>query len=85
MSVQAPASNPSTTVKYSIEQCAWCSGTGHKCRVCDGNGLVLVRMPVLKCARCVGTGIEQNRSMSSSRVCMICAGSGWAQVVRRTD
>jgi DnaJ-class molecular chaperone len=85
MSVQAPASKPPTSVKYSIEQCAWCSGTGHKCTACDGNGLVLVRMPVLKCPRCVGTGMERNRSMPNSRICVICSGTGWAMVVRKPD
>jgi DnaJ-class molecular chaperone len=84
MSVQAPASNPPTSVKYTIEQCAWCSGTGYKCTACDGNGLVLVRMPSSKCTRCDGTGIERNRSMSSSRMCVICSGTGWGLVIKKS-
>lgn len=84
MSVQAPASNPPTSVKYTIEQCASCSGAGNKCTACDGNGLVLVRMPSSKCARCEGTGTEGSRTMSSSRMCAACSGTGWGLVVKKS-
>ncbi|MFP5265589.1 MAG: hypothetical protein ACLGJB_27200 [Blastocatellia bacterium] len=84
MSVQAPASNPPTSVKYTIEQCAWCSGAGYRCMACDGNGLVLVRLPSSKCARCNGTGKERSGTASAPQMCAACSGTGWALVVKKS-
>jgi DnaJ-class molecular chaperone len=78
------AFGPVKLAQFSLEECACCNGTGYRCRICDGHGLVLVREPAARCEHCGGTGLERNRSSVASRLCVTCSGSGWAAVVRKS-
>ena len=63
-------------------KCAFCQGTGRdrfpvlsplsNCPVCNGRGVVRVREPYEKCARCEGTGLYTG----SRLYCWTCRGKG---------
>lgn len=72
---------------YSFEACGLCKGLrytdeGH-CAACKGGGTVLVRQPSRKCIRCKGDGVERSEVRSTSRLCAICSGTGWALSIKK--
>jgi DnaJ-class molecular chaperone len=69
---------------YTLEECAWCTGTGKwavsigyviSCLVCGGKGKVSVAQPAGPCRQCEGSG---RRNVAGP--CLTCAGTGWARV-----
>ncbi|HWP45305.1 MAG TPA: hypothetical protein VNO14_18830 [Blastocatellia bacterium] len=73
---------------YALETCGLCKGLRHThegpCAACKGEGTVLVRQPAHKCARCKGEGMETSSVAPTSRICMICSGTGWIMAAART-
>lgn len=66
-------------VNSAPETCAYCKGRGWvfviPCRVCNGQGSVLVAQPARKCSRCQGSGIGVFLR------CKGCSGTGWAHAM----
>lgn len=68
---------------YALEPCGLCGGLGTNtrspCAACNGKGSVLVHQPSIKCPRCGGDGKASGSQglIYSSRICIICRGSGW--------
>lgn len=78
-------SNAYININYSPETCGWCNGSGEDdgsrdrpCRICDGQGSVLVAQPANNCAWCDGKGADR---IESDKTCRACDGCGWAHSI----
>jgi hypothetical protein len=62
--------------------CAACVGEDSSisaaCRVCNGQGKVLVYEPLTRCPHCNGSGHNNLDKMFTGPFCVICNGRGWA-------
>lgn len=74
-------------INYALHDCASCGGSGQsaagRCAACDGEGGVLVAEPFTACPRCDGSGKAPESTPYLDKSCPVCAGAGWALVVKR--
>src|SRR4030095_12891731 len=80
---------------YALEMCGFCNGLGRAseraCQVCHGKRTVPVYQPGVKCPRCKGDGKAtiygsfDPESLSSSELCEVCRGSGWARSLHQSE
>ena len=72
---------------YAVEVCCFCKGFGstsaNPCPACNGNYLVLVHQPALKCPKCNGTG--QPERSHGLQVCIVCRGFGFVMTTDRQE
>lgn len=78
-------------VNYGPKKCKFCSGKGtdfwrgedhfQKCKVCKGDGSVMVALPAQKCPFCKGKAAYFWKDDDYFYKCKVCKGAGWAHAL----